>query len=73
MATRFHLEVDLDSPRIASVEDLSRLLRAAADQLSSVCGNDCEFSARCPRCWSDLRLTAPDGAVLGTGRIVVEG
>lgn len=73
MATRFRLEVDLDAPSMASVEDLSLLLRAAADQLARSCGSDCEFSTKCPRCWHDLSLTAADGTRVGTGRIIVEG
>ena len=72
MPTRFQLEVNLDHAAIASVADLAQLLRAAADQLGRRCGDDCEFSPKCTRCWSDIRILGRDGHEVGTGRLLVD-
>ena len=69
---KLKLEIDLESDTTASVGDVAQAIRGFADLLLAECGDDCELSQKCGRCWGRLVLTDASGNTIGTGAIVFE-
>lgn len=69
---KLKLEIDLESDATASVGDVARAMRGLADRLLAECGEDCELSLKCGRCWNRLVLTDASGNSIATGTIAFE-
>lgn len=69
---KLKLEIDLESDATASVGDVTEAIRGLADRLLAECGEDCEMSQKCGRCWNRLSLTDASGKAIGVGTIVWE-